>query len=31
MFNVARHFLRADQHALDFRIVDGGKYERPLV
>src|SRR5687768_12505640 len=23
--DVARHFLRANQHALDFRIVDGGE------
>ena len=25
ILDVARHFLRADQHALDFVIVDGGK------
>ena len=25
VFNVARHLLRADQHAFDFRIVDGWK------
>src|SRR4029077_1398336 len=24
-FHVARHLLRAHQHAIDFRIVDGGK------
>jgi hypothetical protein len=23
--HVARHFLRADQHAVDLRVVDGGK------
>ena len=25
VFDVARHFLRADEHALDFGIVDGGE------
>ncbi len=25
VLNVARHLLRADQHALDFLIIDGGK------
>ena len=25
VFDVARHFLRADQHALDFGIVDAGE------
>ena len=25
VFDIARHFLGADEHALDFRIVDGGE------
>ena len=28
--DVARHLLRANQHAFDLRIVDGGKYDREL-
>ena len=28
--DVARHLLRPDQHAIDFVVIDRGKYEREL-